>query len=180
MSGAAKECGDCSLCCKTFAIPELNKPKDTWCQHYLRGTGCTIYDKRPQPCRTFSCHWLLDPRWGPEWKPNKAKFVLYAENSLTLSIHPDPSTAEPWRREPYYSALCAQAANALQRGAMVLIAERGHTKIFLPDGVMDLGVVTPDQRIVVEQRHEGARVVYAPRVTSAEEAKALGGAARRP
>ena len=57
---------------------------------------------------------------------------------------------------------------------MVLIAERGHTKIFLPDGVMDLGVVTPDQRIVVEQRHEGARVVYAPRVTSAEEGKALG------
>jgi hypothetical protein len=37
-----------------------------------------------------------------------------------------------------------------------------------------LGVVTPDQRIVVEQRHEGGRVVYAPRVTSAEEAKTLG------
>jgi hypothetical protein len=57
---------------------------------------------------------------------------------------------------------------------MVLIAERGHTKIILPDGVTDLGVVTPDQRIVVEQRHEGGRVVYAPRVTSAEEAKTLG------
>jgi hypothetical protein len=127
------------------------------------------------PAREGACHWLLDPRWGPEWKPNKAKFVLYAENN-TLSIHPDPSAAEPWRREPYYSALRAQAANALQRGAMVLIAERGHTKIFLPDGVTDLGVVTPDQRIVVEQRHEGGRVVYAPRVTSDEEAKALGGA----
>ena len=40
---AARQCGDCSLCCKVLGIPELNKPKDAWCpQLCAAGTGCRM------------------------------------------------------------------------------------------------------------------------------------------
>src|ERR1700744_4281533 len=31
MSAMQKQCGACSLCCKTMVIAELKKPKDSWC-----------------------------------------------------------------------------------------------------------------------------------------------------
>ena len=48
------------MCCRLPDIPELNKPIDTWCRHADRdgsGTGCKIYDYRPDVCRSFDCAW---------------------------------------------------------------------------------------------------------------------------
>ena len=143
-----KACGDCSLCCKTLVIPELNKPKDSWCPHYARGLGCDIYNDRPPSCRDFSCHWLIDPTLGPEWKPNKCKMVLHASEDA-LAVHVDPGARQPWRREPFYSQLLEKSARNIDRGAMVLVIEHGRTTIILPDRGVDLGVIGPGDRLAL-------------------------------
>jgi hypothetical protein len=164
MDVAAKQCGTCSLCCKTMVIPELKKPKDIWCPNFARKTGCAIYVDRPGSCRDFTCYWLLDPAMGLEWKPDRCKMVLDAREDW-LVVHVDPAATRPWRQEPYFSYLTQMAARNIERGARVLVLERGRTIIILPDRDVDLGVVAPEDRIVVNKvvHHAGpswhARVI---------------------
>lgn len=47
------DCGDCTLCCTTCAVDELDKPYNVVCNHCQN--GCTIYEFRPKTCREFSC-----------------------------------------------------------------------------------------------------------------------------
>lgn len=150
MTVAVKTCGACSLCCKTMVIPELQKPKDRWCPHFARGAGCAIYAERPKSCRDFVCYWLIDPALGPEWKPDKCKMVLDARQDW-LVVHVDPAAQQPWRQEPFFSYLTEMSARNMARGARVLVMERGRTIIILPDGAVDLGVVTPQDRIEVSR-----------------------------
>ncbi len=58
-----RSCGDCRVCCKLPDIPELNKPRDSWCPSISKSKakgcgGCGRYETRPQVCRDFSCGWL--------------------------------------------------------------------------------------------------------------------------
>jgi hypothetical protein len=72
----SRQCGDCSLCCKVMAVPELNKPKDTWCEKCTKTKGCSTYETRPQICRDFACMWLQE-EWIPEaLKPNRCHVVF--------------------------------------------------------------------------------------------------------
>jgi len=167
MTAAGKQCGACGLCCKTMVIAELKKPKDSWCPNFARGRGCTIYADRPQSCRDFTCFWLLDPAMGPEWKPDKCKMVLDARQDW-LVVHVDPAVQGPWRQEPYFSYLTEMAGRNIARGARVLVMERGRTIIILPDGDVDLGVVTPQDRIEVTKETSGGRPVWHARVIAAE------------
>ena len=167
MDLAAKQCGSCSLCCKTMVIPELAKPKDSWCPNFVRGSGCAIYADRPKSCRDFTCYWLLDPGMGPEWKPDRCKMVLDARQDW-LVVHVDPAAQSPWRQEPYFSYLVEMSARNIARGARVLVMERGRTIIILPDGDVDLGVVTPQDRIVVNKVMTQGRPSWHARVIAAE------------
>lgn len=133
-----------------MVIPELKKPKDSWCPNFARGQGCAIYAERPKSCRDFSCFWLLDPAMGPQWKPDQCKMVLDARPDW-LVVHVDPAAGSPWRQEPYFSYLVEKAAQNIARGARVLVMERGRTIIILPDGPVDLGVVAPEDPIVVSR-----------------------------
>lgn len=54
---AARQCGECSLCCVLPAIPQLGKPANVRCKH-LTAKGCGIYESRPAVCRKFECDWL--------------------------------------------------------------------------------------------------------------------------
>jgi len=49
-----------------LGIPELDKPKDSWCPNFAAGAGCRIYENRSPSCRNFACRWLTDPALGPE------------------------------------------------------------------------------------------------------------------
>lgn len=168
MEGIAKQCGSCSLCCKTMVIPELKKPKDSWCPNFLRGVGCGIYADRPNSCRDFICYWLIDPALGPEWKPDRCKMVLDARQDW-LVVHVDPTATRPWRQDPYFSYLVEMSARNIARGARVLVMERGRTIIILPDGDVDLGVVTPKDRIVVTQTRGPGRPAWQARVIAGED-----------
>ena len=71
-----RSCGTCTLCCKVFDVPSLEKPAGQWCKHCLPGRGCGIHETRPQHCRAFHCMWMTAPWLADEWKPERAKFVL--------------------------------------------------------------------------------------------------------
>ena len=68
-----RSCGDCTLCCTVTHVPELAKPVGTTCSNCA--IGCTIYNTRPQSCRTFNCAWLQGDM-SEDMKPNKSHIVI--------------------------------------------------------------------------------------------------------
>jgi hypothetical protein len=79
-----RQCGSCTLCCKTFPVEALNKPADVWCSHAKKGGGCAIYESRPGECQVFYCMWLTyNDVLGVDERPDKTGVVF--------SIHPDPT-----------------------------------------------------------------------------------------
>jgi hypothetical protein len=70
-----RPCGGCTACCKAFGVPEMNKPKGTWCQHCTVGRECQIYAERPEPCRDFYCLWKVMPDFPEELRPDRCKVV---------------------------------------------------------------------------------------------------------
>jgi hypothetical protein len=131
-----------------MGIPELRKPKDVQCVHVVPHNGCDIYGERPQSCRAFTCHWLLDSTIGIEWKPSNCHMVIEAKRR-SMVIHVDPDFAEPWRREPYFSEIKAIAKAGLANGSMTLVIEKFRTIVILPDEEVDLGFLGPNARIAM-------------------------------
>ncbi len=50
-------CGECTACCTTHAIFEINKPQGKICPH-CTSKGCECYDSKPEVCTLFKCQWL--------------------------------------------------------------------------------------------------------------------------
>jgi len=163
-----RQCGDCSLCCKVLGIPELDKPKDSWCPNFVAGAGCRIYADRPPSCHNFVCRWLSDASMGPEWKPSVCKMVIDSRPSLFVA-HVDPAVSRPWCAEPYISALKRLSAQGLTKGVIVMVIERRRTIVILPDREVDLGVIGPDARIAMERVRTPQGLAWQPRVMGAGE-----------
>src|SRR4051812_32045712 len=71
-----RACGTCTLCCKVYDVPALDKPVGQWCGYCKPGRGCGIHLMRPDHCRSFHCLWMTETWLGPEWKPERSKIVL--------------------------------------------------------------------------------------------------------
>ena len=99
-----RQCGSCSACCTLLEVTDVGKSMNEWCKHCDAGKGCTIYDSRPQMCRSFNCAWLqgyLDDDWFPE----KAGMVVHFSQDA-VNVQVDPGFPDRWRQEPYFSKLC--------------------------------------------------------------------------
>lgn len=157
-----RACGDCTLCCKVVAVLEIAKASGVWCPHCVSGQRCAIYDTRYASCRTFYCQWMIEKGLGPEWKPERAKFVLVkTEAGRHLSACVDPGFPSAWRRSPYYENLKQWAAEGLRRSPLRLVdAMIGNRFIvILPDRDVDIGVLAPDEMIELR----GVGTVIEPR-----------------
>lgn len=71
----ARQCGNCTLCCKLLPQRELDKPANQRCRHQ-RHTGCQVYPKRPQSCRLWSCRWLVGDDTADLRRPDLAHYVV--------------------------------------------------------------------------------------------------------
>jgi hypothetical protein len=97
------------LCCKTVPISDeqIAKPVGEYCKHCRPGHGaCLIYENRPSVCRTFYCEYLVNDRFGEEFRPTTCGFVLRVERyegRKILCIYPDDPDA--WRKTPYHEQL---------------------------------------------------------------------------
>lgn len=159
-----RECGSCTLCCKTMAVVELAKPPGMWCAHCRRSGGCAIYDERPAGCRDFYCEWILSARLGPEWKPNRSKFALMVTATGHLAACVDPGFPSAWRQAPYHQALRRWAGERAENpasswpGVDVWIGRR--CIIILPDGETDLGIVEADEAVRIDRMMTATGLAY--------------------
>ena len=149
-----RACGTCSMCCKVVSIAELSKPAGQWCGHCRPGRGCGIHASRPIVCRSFYCEWIVARGLGPEWKPDKAKFLLFKTNEgRRLTAHVDPGQPNAWRRSPYYENLKVWAREAAEQSPMhlidVMIGE--HATVILPDRDVEVGIVAADEHVTLER-----------------------------
>ncbi len=88
-----RQCLPCGLCCKLYNVKlteTVTKVKDSWCPYAVKGCGCSIYERRPEPCSSFRCAWLENQL--PEWaKPDKIHGVVQlADGGKLLILHEDP------------------------------------------------------------------------------------------
>jgi hypothetical protein len=148
-----RSCGSCTLCCKLFPVPDLGKAAGRWCPHVAQGRGCAIHASRPPICRAFHCQWLYHGELGPEWKPERAKFVLSIySGSRSLAVTVDPGEPLAWTKPPYYSHLKRWAAAAVAAGDQVVVFNGAAATILLPERDVALGVLDPGDVIVVRQK----------------------------
>ena len=52
-----RTCGECTACCTSLGVVELEKPLWQRCEHVCEA-GCGIYPDRPRSCHDFVCLWL--------------------------------------------------------------------------------------------------------------------------
>ena len=154
-----RSCNGCTLCCKVMGVPELGKPRGSWCIHCARGSGCRIYAERPAGCRSFLCGWLTNPRFGLEWKPDRSKIVItVGRDGNGLEFQCDPGFPEAWRKEPYHGEIKRLSAIAEQHDGMISVIQAGRNMIIIsPDSEFPLGEVREEDEIVRE--FEGRRLV---------------------
>lgn len=75
-----RSCGDCTKCCEGWLTGNVRghefypgKP----CFFLTIGVGCNDYDNRPaDPCKTFSCDWLVNDLIPEEFKPNAIETIF--------------------------------------------------------------------------------------------------------
>ena len=151
-----RSCGTCTLCCKVFDVPALEKPAGQWCGHCKPGRGCGIHETRPGHCRSFHCLWMMQTWLGPEWKPERSKMVLTLDPATrNLLVQVDPGAAPAWRREPYHGQLRRWASAALAERRHVVVFVNRHATVILPDRDVAVGPIEAGDRIVVRDRPGG-------------------------
>jgi hypothetical protein len=156
-----RACGSCMMCCKVPAVEELGKPPGVWCVNAAPGHGCKIYADRPGSCRAFYCLWMQDAGFGPEWKPEKSKFVLYPQrNGVNLQVAVDPSFANAWTKPPYYAWIKRWAMQHAPDGRFVFVRIGERLIVALPDRDQDLGRVDLTDDVVMARRMTAAGPVY--------------------
>jgi hypothetical protein len=93
------------MCCRLFAVGELDKPVNRWCLHCKIGDKCLVYDSRPQVCREFECLWLQsqdyedrDARWPVKARPDRCKVMLWMPtHGDSYMAMVDPGSPMAWR-----------------------------------------------------------------------------------
>ncbi len=145
-----RECGSCTLCCKVLHFADIDKPAGKWCQHVAQGRGCSIHATKPDVCRVYHCEWMLNPSLGPEWKPDRARFVMGTYPGTTaLAVWLDPGAQGAWLKEPYYSMIKHWARIALINNTYVMVLNGNRVTVVLPTGNADLGPLETGDNIVV-------------------------------
>jgi hypothetical protein len=107
-----RECGSCSRCCTLLEVTDVGKSTNEWCKHCDVDKGCTIYDDRPQMCRSFNCAWLQG-HLNDEWFPERARMVVHFSQDA-VNVQVDPGYPDRWRQEPYFSKLCEWSLNGIR------------------------------------------------------------------
>ncbi len=87
-----RTCGTCNACCVHIEIPVLDKPAGKPCQHLCNAAAgcCSIYERRPAECATYTCAWL-DGCLPDDFRPDRSGILLdkcriEGERPLTILI----------------------------------------------------------------------------------------------
>lgn len=103
-------CGNCTYCCNAMKVRELDKPANTWCTHCRKGSGCTIYETRPESCRVYECLWLrsqqMDKPLPAGTRPDKSHVVVGTLNEGNeIVLYVKPAHRDAWKAPAFAPAL---------------------------------------------------------------------------
>lgn len=82
-----RSCGTCSACCTALGVAAIDKKPNTPCEYQV-GKGCSIYERRPDECRTYTCGWLAGAFEGRD-RPDRIGVVFDAAGPNGRADHPD-------------------------------------------------------------------------------------------
>ena len=117
-----RQCGSCNACCDILEVAAAEKPVNQLCRHWHAGTGCTIYDRRPQMCRSFVCAWLQG-HLDDDWFPAKSGIIVhFSQDAVNVTV--DDHCLNRWREEPYFSRLSEWSLKGIRR-----IGNRGYATL---------------------------------------------------
>jgi hypothetical protein len=168
-----RACGSCMMCCKVPYIEEFDKPPGVWCRHAVPGKGCGIYGHHPASCQAFYCLWMQDASFGPEWKPDRAKFVVYVQqNGVNLQIAVDPAFPDAWTKRPYYARIKRWAKEGEERGQFVFVRIGRRLIAVLPDQDTEIGEVGNTDDILISRKPGPAGFNYSIEVKRRQPSKA--------
>lgn len=96
-------CDSCTACCKIMKVRELDKPANVWCRHCRIGSGCGIYEERPESCRVYECLWLktqrMDKPIPAALRPDRSRVVIGTINQgEDLILYVSPDRPDAWKR----------------------------------------------------------------------------------
>ncbi len=156
-----RECGSCTLCCKVYHVPEIDKVAGKWCQHCTPGKGCSSHEAAPAQCAAFNCLWRTEETLAPAWKPERAKMVLsvFPQNGL-IYVQVDPGAPLAWRKQPYYDQLHRWAEASLQRGRHVIVFVNDVATLIMLDPDVPLGAMNPTDGFSVRQTYGPGGMTY--------------------
>ena len=147
-----RECGSCTLCCKVYNIPEINKPAGKWCTHCKPGKGCTIHNALPEQCAAFNCMWRTEASMDRHWKPDQSKMVVtISPVNGFINVQVDASAPQAWRKQPYYGQLHQWARNNLQKGIYVIVFVNQMATLIMPDQDVPIGPMMPTDGLAVRR-----------------------------
>ena len=111
------------------------------------------------------CGWLTNPRFGPEWKPDRSKIVItVGRKGNGLDFQCDPGFPDAWRKQPYYGHIKNLAAIAARHDGLISVNTGRNLIIVAPEREFAVGEVAEEDEIVREfsgDRLVGVRVVKA-------------------
>jgi hypothetical protein len=150
-----RECGSCSLCCKVYNIPEINKVAGKWCTHCKPGKGCVIHDALPTQCIEFNCLWRTEASIGPDWKPDRSKMVVtISPVNGYINVQVDSGAPQAWRKQPYYGQLHQWARNIVFVEVMATL--------IMPDQDVPIGPMNATDGLAVRRNGNAYEVRLIP------------------
>jgi hypothetical protein len=88
---------------------------------------------------------------GPEWKPEKAKFILYPDQEQTevFNVAVDPAFPDAWTKPPFLAAIKNWMQEGAELGRYVIVRIGSRWIAVLPDRIVELG--HGEEAIVLER-----------------------------
>jgi hypothetical protein len=114
-------------------VAEFEKPANARCPKQKHGKGCSIYEKRPFCCRTWSCRWLMGQDTEGLQRPDRTHVVIDCLPDYVTAVDNDTGTVtkvpvlQVWvdpdfpeaHRDPHLRAYLAQRGE--QEGMAAII-----------------------------------------------------------
>jgi hypothetical protein len=120
-------CGECSACCTTLGVPELEKAPGERCKHLKPTGGCGIYDTRPASCRDFECM-FLQVKMPTKFRPDKLKVVISGTKDGEKLVFHQTHNYLPREAEEVLQKLVQERKQTV----IVIPADQGTRKMLMP------------------------------------------------
>ena len=96
---------------------------------------------------------MINPALGPEWKPDRAKFVLYGDAPSTgrIDIAVDPAFPNAWMKEPFFALIKQWVSDGIERDLIVLVQIGPRFVAVLPNRIVELGKVDTSEEVSIKR-----------------------------